>query len=103
MFKAISPVGQIHYYDEDELELLFKKHGANGVSDIDMFFTLLAQGKVIRLNNNFDVEEVELYNLSLDRYYSIAECEHLNKRKSSAAGISFWYCPDCKKDVGEIH
>lgn len=58
-------------------------------------------------NNNIISNSV----CAMDNYYEkevvvvvstrVGECKHSNKRTVDLLTTSYWYCPDCKKDLGD--
>lgn len=64
------------------------------ISDSDRYFIETHTPISIRLK--FHSKES---NLS----HNIETCEHLNKYKNVVSkSLQFWFCPDCKKDLGDI-
>lgn len=55
-----------------------------------------------RMLNEVEYDDVELY-LNRSKLPMIKLCQHSNKRKAIISKtLKYWYCPDCKKDVGDL-
>jgi hypothetical protein len=77
------------------------------VDDSSFFMdNILIQTHNQKILNSFYITDGHITELN---YINILEdlkidnsCKHSNKKINYAGGTAFWYCPNCKKDLGDV-
>ena len=55
-----------------------------------------------KMLNEIEYDDLELYT-GRSKIPMVKLCKHINKRKVFISkNLKYWYCPDCKNDVGDL-
>ena len=85
----------------------------NPQADMETFYNVLEKlesGKIVHLNDNQSVQKSGNNNITYTHKDSgklpdlpkNTKCLHTNKYINSAGGVKFYYCKDCKTDLGDV-
>lgn len=66
-------------------------------------FCLFVNGQEFKLDNATEMPTYEKFRFDNDIPPVPTQCNHNNKYKNViSSNLAFWYCPDCKTDLGDV-
>lgn len=115
-FKVKDKYGKIFEFDSTELDQLYYTVGPiDSLMTEEEMYNMLSVGYSVEFNdgsivtrvfNNWldEDSDIDAWGYESPSSYKSEEpkCPHEKKYVNVANQIKFWYCPDCKKDLGDV-